>query len=91
MHLRHKQIALSAYLLRRSILCQAVYWSLHTITLFQHKCSLSAGFRNLHVDDQMSLIQYSWMAVMVFAMGWRSYRIVNARMLYFAPDLVFNE
>ncbi|XP_069748822.1 androgen receptor isoform X1 [Narcine bancroftii] len=49
------------------------------------------GFRNLHVDDQMSLIQYSWMAVMVFAMGWRSYRIVNARMLYFAPDLVFNE
>ncbi|XP_048400272.1 androgen receptor isoform X3 [Stegostoma tigrinum] len=49
------------------------------------------GFRNLHVDDQMSLIQYSWMAVMVFAMGWRSYRIVNSRMLYFAPDLVFNE
>ncbi|XP_072127045.1 androgen receptor isoform X2 [Mobula birostris] len=49
------------------------------------------GFRNLHVDDQMNLIQYSWMAVMVFAMGWRSYRIVNARMLYFAPDLVFNE
>ncbi|XP_067853328.1 androgen receptor isoform X2 [Heptranchias perlo] len=49
------------------------------------------GFRNLHVDDQMSLIQYSWMAVMVFAMGWRSYRIVNSRMLYFAPDLIFNE
>nr|7RAF_A Chain A, Ancestral androgen receptor [Escherichia phage EcSzw-2] len=49
------------------------------------------GFRNLHVDDQMTLIQYSWMGVMVFAMGWRSYKNVNSRMLYFAPDLVFNE
>ncbi|NWU71276.1 ANDR protein, partial [Pterocles burchelli] len=49
------------------------------------------GFRNLHVDDQMSIIQYSWMALMVFAMGWRSFTNVNSRMLYFAPDLVFNE
>uniref|UniRef100_A0A6I8NB45 Androgen receptor n=1 Tax=Ornithorhynchus anatinus TaxID=9258 RepID=A0A6I8NB45_ORNAN len=49
------------------------------------------GFRNLHVDDQMSVIQYSWMGLMVFAMGWRSFTNVNSRMLYFAPDLVFNE
>ncbi|KAM8741916.1 androgen receptor-like isoform 1-T1 [Acanthopagrus schlegelii] len=49
------------------------------------------GFRNLHVDDQMTVIQYSWMGVMVFGLGWRSYKNVNGRMLYFAPDLVFNE
>nr|XP_046266164.1 androgen receptor-like [Scatophagus argus] len=49
------------------------------------------GFRNLHVDDQMTIIQHSWMGVMVFALGWRSYKNVNSRMLYFAPDLVFNE
>ncbi|KAB5522795.1 hypothetical protein PHYPO_G00163520 [Pangasianodon hypophthalmus] len=49
------------------------------------------GFRNLHVDDQMTMIQHAWMAVMVFALGWRSYKNVNARMLYFAPDLVFND
>lgn len=52
---------------------------------------MSAGFRNLHVDDQMTVIQQSWMGVMVFALGWRSYKNVNGRMLYFAPDLVFNE
>lgn len=49
------------------------------------------GFRNLHVDDQMTVIQHTWMGVMVFALGWRSYKNANARMLYFAPDLVFNE
>ncbi|KAF7205990.1 androgen receptor [Nothobranchius furzeri] len=49
------------------------------------------GFRNLHVDDQMTIIQQSWMGVMVFALIWRSYKNVNGRMLYFAPDLVFNE
>ncbi|KAM4620319.1 LOW QUALITY PROTEIN: androgen receptor [Polymixia lowei] len=49
------------------------------------------GFRNLHVDDQMTVIQHSWMGVMVFGLGWRSYKNVNGRMLYFAPDLVFNE
>ncbi|XP_069556624.1 androgen receptor [Brachyistius frenatus] len=49
------------------------------------------GFRNLHMDDQMTVIQQSWMGVMVFALGWRSYKNVNGRMLYFAPDLVFNE
>ncbi|KAM9498329.1 androgen receptor-like isoform 1-T2 [Salvelinus alpinus] len=49
------------------------------------------GFRNLHVDDQMTVIQHSWMGVMVFGLGWRSYKNVNARMLYFAPDLVFND
>lgn len=53
--------------------------------------SPSPGFRNLHVDDQMAVIQYSWMGLMVFAMGWRSFTNVNSRMLYFAPDLVFNE
>ncbi|XP_006632826.1 androgen receptor [Lepisosteus oculatus] len=49
------------------------------------------GFRSLHVDDQMTVIQHAWMGVMVFALGWRSYKNVNARMLYFAPDLVFND
>ncbi|XP_029303737.1 androgen receptor-like isoform X2 [Cottoperca gobio] len=49
------------------------------------------GFINLHVDDQMTVIQHSWLGVMVFALGWRSYKNVNGRMLYFAPDLVFNE
>ncbi|XP_020789247.1 androgen receptor-like [Boleophthalmus pectinirostris] len=49
------------------------------------------GFRNLHVDDQMTVIQQSWMGVMVFALGWRSYKNANGRMLYFAPDLIFNE
>ncbi|XP_026213050.1 androgen receptor-like isoform X2 [Anabas testudineus] len=49
------------------------------------------GFRDLHVDDQMSVIQLSWMGVMVFALGWRSYTLTDSSMLYFAPDLVFND
>uniref|UniRef100_H2SKG0 Androgen receptor n=1 Tax=Takifugu rubripes TaxID=31033 RepID=H2SKG0_TAKRU len=49
------------------------------------------GFRDLHVDDQMSVIQLSWMGVMVFALGWRSYTLTNCSLLYFAPDLVFND
>lgn len=49
------------------------------------------GFRNLHIDDQIILLQYSWMSLMVFAMGWRSYKHVSGQMLYFAPDLVLNE
>ncbi|KAK7899539.1 hypothetical protein WMY93_020392 [Mugilogobius chulae] len=49
------------------------------------------GFRDLHVDDQMTVIQLSWMNVMVFALGWRSYTLTNSNMLYFAPDLVFND
>ncbi|XP_068570471.1 progesterone receptor-like isoform X3 [Cebidichthys violaceus] len=49
------------------------------------------GFRDMHVDDQMSVIQLSWMGVMVFALGWRSYTLTNSSLLYFAPDLVFNE
>ncbi|KAM4621891.1 progesterone receptor-like [Polymixia lowei] len=49
------------------------------------------GFRDLHMDDQMSVIQSSWMGVMVFALGWRSYTLANSSMLYFAPDLVFND
>nr|XP_034971633.1 progesterone receptor [Zootoca vivipara] len=49
------------------------------------------GFRSLHIDDQITLIQYSWMSLMVFAMGWRSYKHVCGQMLYFAPDLILNE
>ncbi|XP_017275215.1 androgen receptor isoform X2 [Kryptolebias marmoratus] len=49
------------------------------------------GFRDLQVDDQMSVIQLSWMGVMVFALGWRTYTLTNCSMLYFAPDLVFND
>ncbi|EMP36134.1 Progesterone receptor [Chelonia mydas] len=49
------------------------------------------GFRSLHIDDQITLIQYSWMSLMVFAMGWRSYKHVSGQMLYFAPDLILNE
>uniref|UniRef100_A0A8D0BVF9 Progesterone receptor n=1 Tax=Salvator merianae TaxID=96440 RepID=A0A8D0BVF9_SALMN len=49
------------------------------------------GFRNLHIDDQITLIQYSWMNLMVFAMAWRSYKHVRGQMLYFAPDLILNE
>ncbi|XP_030621473.1 androgen receptor-like [Chanos chanos] len=49
------------------------------------------GFQNLHMDDQLKIIQYSWMLVMVFALGWRSYTNVDAKMLYFAPDLIFND
>ncbi|XP_020370084.2 progesterone receptor [Rhincodon typus] len=49
------------------------------------------GFRSLHLDDQMMLLQYSWMSLMVFSLGWRSYQHVNSNMLFFAPDLIFNE
>ncbi|XP_056239559.1 androgen receptor-like [Seriola aureovittata] len=56
-----------------------------------HWAKAIPGFRDLHVDDQMSVIQLSWMGVMVFALGWRSYTLTNSSMLYFAPDLVFND
>eukprot|EP00079_Xenopus_tropicalis_P022616 XP_012814527.1 PREDICTED: glucocorticoid receptor isoform X1 [Xenopus tropicalis] len=49
------------------------------------------GFRNLHLDDQMTLLQYSWMFLMVFALGWRSYKQANGSVLYFAPDLVITD
>ncbi|XP_072923558.1 glucocorticoid receptor-like [Hemitrygon akajei] len=49
------------------------------------------GFRSLHLDDQMTLLQYSWMSLMVFSLAWRSYKHTNSRMLFFAPDLVFDE
>ncbi|XP_063286538.1 progesterone receptor isoform X1 [Pelobates fuscus] len=49
------------------------------------------GFKMLHIDDQITLLQYSWMSLMVFAMGWRSYKHVSGQMLYFAPDLILNE
>ncbi|XP_023559779.1 glucocorticoid receptor isoform X1 [Octodon degus] len=49
------------------------------------------GFKNLHLDDQMILLQYSWMFLMAFALGWRSYRQSSGNLLCFAPDLVVNE
>ncbi|XP_072486735.1 glucocorticoid receptor isoform X1 [Notamacropus eugenii] len=49
------------------------------------------GFRNLHLDDQMTLLQYSWMFLMSFALGWRSYKQASGSLLCFAPDLVINE
>ncbi|XP_048836611.1 LOW QUALITY PROTEIN: progesterone receptor [Brienomyrus brachyistius] len=49
------------------------------------------GFRSLHINDQMSLIQYSWMSLMLFSLGWRSFQNVTKEYLYFAPDLVLHE
>nr|ABF81837.1 Cre-recombinase-GRelement fusion protein [Plant transformation vector pCre] len=49
------------------------------------------GLRNLHLDDQMTLLQYSWMFLMAFALGWRSYRQSSGNLLCFAPDLIINE
>ncbi|XP_073340620.1 progesterone receptor isoform X2 [Pagrus major] len=49
------------------------------------------GFRNLHITDQMTLIQYSWMNLMVFALGWRSFQNVSSEYLFFAPDLVLSQ
>ncbi|XP_005996162.1 glucocorticoid receptor [Latimeria chalumnae] len=49
------------------------------------------GFRSLHLDDQMVLLQYSWMFLMAFGLGWRSYQQANGSMLCFAPDLIINE
>ncbi|KAJ8262153.1 hypothetical protein GJAV_G00163060 [Gymnothorax javanicus] len=52
---------------------------------------LLPGFRSLPIEDQITLIQYSWMCLSSFALSWRSYKHTNGQMLYFAPDLVFNE
>ncbi|XP_038548760.1 progesterone receptor isoform X1 [Micropterus salmoides] len=49
------------------------------------------GFRNLHITDQMTLIQYSWMNLMVFSLGWRSFQNVTSEYLFFAPDLVLSQ
>ncbi|XP_030621072.1 progesterone receptor [Chanos chanos] len=49
------------------------------------------GFRNLHISDQMTLIQYSWMNLMVFSLGWRTFQNVTTDYLYFAPDLVLSQ
>ncbi|KAL1023742.1 hypothetical protein UPYG_G00045450 [Umbra pygmaea] len=49
------------------------------------------GFRGLPIEDQITLIQYSWMCLSTFCLSWRSYKHTNGQMLYFAPDLVFNE
>ncbi|XP_038647889.1 mineralocorticoid receptor [Scyliorhinus canicula] len=49
------------------------------------------GFRTMALDDQMTLLRYSWMCLMTFGLSWRSYKHTSGTMLYFAPDLVFNE
>ncbi|XP_009889039.1 PREDICTED: mineralocorticoid receptor isoform X2 [Charadrius vociferus] len=49
------------------------------------------GFRNLPLEDQITLIQYSWMCLSSFALSWRSYKHTNSQFLYFAPDLIFDE
>ncbi|KAM7398281.1 hypothetical protein PAMA_006270 [Pampus argenteus] len=49
------------------------------------------GFRNMHLDDQMTLLQCSWLFLMSFSLGWRSYEQCNGTMLCFAPDLVINK
>ncbi|KAK7883005.1 hypothetical protein WMY93_029179 [Mugilogobius chulae] len=49
------------------------------------------GFRNLHINDQMTLIQYSWMNLMVFSLGWRTFQNVTSEYLYFAPDLILSQ
>eukprot|EP00063_Salmo_salar_P079319 XP_014054154.1 PREDICTED: glucocorticoid receptor-like isoform X3 [Salmo salar] len=49
------------------------------------------GFRNLHLDDQMTLLQCSWLFLMSFSLGWRSYQQCDGNMLCFAPDLVINQ
>ncbi|XP_075399827.1 mineralocorticoid receptor [Tenrec ecaudatus] len=49
------------------------------------------GFKNLPLEDQITLIQYSWMCLSSFSLSWRSYKHTNSQFLYFAPDLVFNE
>ncbi|XP_052005554.1 glucocorticoid receptor-like [Xyrauchen texanus] len=49
------------------------------------------GFRNLHLDDQMTLLQCSWLFLMSFGLGWRSYQQCNGNVLCFAPDLVINQ
>lgn len=49
------------------------------------------GFRSLHINDQMTLIQYSWMNLMVFSLGWRTFQNVSSEYLYFAPDLILSQ
>ncbi|XP_028304133.1 mineralocorticoid receptor isoform X1 [Gouania willdenowi] len=49
------------------------------------------GFQGLPIEDQITLIQYSWMCLSSFCLSWRSYKHTNGQMLYFAPDLIFNE
>ena len=39
----------------------------------------------------MTLLQCSWLFLMSFGLGWRSYQQCDGNMLCFAPDLVINE
>ncbi|KAK7933552.1 hypothetical protein WMY93_004448 [Mugilogobius chulae] len=41
------------------------------------------GFRGLPIEDQITLIQYSWMCLSSFSLSWRSYKHTNGQMLYF--------
>lgn len=63
---------------------------------FLHMCDTRVflcvlGFRGLPIEDQITLIQYSWMCLSSFCLSWRSYKHTNGQLLYFAPDLIFNE
>ena len=61
------------------------------LSVFCGKLFCSSGFKNLPLEDQITLIQYSWMCLSSFALSWRSYKHTDPLYLYFAPDLVFNE
>ena len=61
------------------------------LSVFCGKLFCSSGFKNLPLEDQITLIQYSWMCLSSFALSWRSYKHTDTLYLYFAPDLVFNE
>lgn len=60
-------------------------------SMLQSSLLFSLGFRNLHISDQMTLIQYSWMNLMVFSLGWRTFQNVTSEFLFFAPDLVLSQ
>lgn len=61
----------------------------HWLPVVFFLCAL--GFRGLPIEDQITLIQYSWMCLSSFSLSWRSYKHTNGQLLYFAPDLIFNE
>ncbi len=71
--------------------CVCVCASLSICCCLSLFCVTFLGFRNLHLDDQMTLLQCSWLFLMSFSLGWRSYEQCNGSMLCFAPDLVINK
>jgi hypothetical protein len=86
---KHPKQGSSMFLLFHSP--REMLFSLPTRALPHTFLSPNSGFRNLHLDDQMTLLQYSWMFLMAFALGWRSYRQSNGGFLCFAPDLIIDE